>query len=205
MLAIGNVNGGTVRAGYLESVLRAGFEFGCGYLHAQGLYVPELREEVARRFLDETEHEWLLFVDSDILFTPDNVRVLLESSDRADRPVVSGTYFADFRSGVKPVAWIDEPDSEHVDWRQGARVSSLVECGTVGAGFLLIHRGVLELLREKHGVCFEAERDVESGKVVGEDVLFCRRVRACGVPVFLNAGVTVGHEKTLALGPASAI
>jgi hypothetical protein len=39
----------------------------------------------------------------------------------------------------------------------------------------------------------------ERGVNVGEDVTFCHRVNALGIPVYVDTGVAVGHQKTYTL------
>lgn len=199
-LTIGNVNGGTVRASFLESLLQTFVQppEGCrvSFSQATGLYVDRLRDELAGRFLDRGEGEWLLFVDSDMVWQPEDVDKLLDSG-RSGRLVVGGVYFNTTSEGVATVAWPGEPDEKRLDWRGGG----LKPVKAIGTGFLLIHADVLGDVREHFGAMFENQRNPDApGGWVGEDVNFCWRAGQLGHQVWADCDVVLGHEKTIQLG-----
>src|SRR5688572_13510720 len=56
--------------------------------------VAHIRNYGARLFLDKTDHEWLLYVDTDMGFEPDAIHRLLAVADPDNRPVVGALCFA---------------------------------------------------------------------------------------------------------------
>ena len=71
-------------------------ESGAGHIYAG-------RNKVAQVLLDESDAEWLFFVDSDMGFAPDTVDRLIASADRKDRPVMGGLAFAQKSDGTGPM------------------------------------------------------------------------------------------------------
>ena len=76
-----------------------------GHMHkeagADNIYAA--RNKCCQVMLDETQAEWLWFVDSDMGFAPDTVDALVRSADPASRPVVGGLAFALKSDGVGPM------------------------------------------------------------------------------------------------------
>lgn len=207
-VALCNVNPGMVTARYMESVLhsflaQASLELELGYLHSFGIYIPELREGLANEFLGcEEPFDWMLTVDSDIRFEPSDVKTLVDAGEGHGLDVVGGLYLSSWSDGVGPVAWHGEPPLDprfSMDDVDG----HIHEVGAIGTGFLLVRRQAVESVKERYGRVFDtAYEDDASGKRVflGEDILFCRRLRELGYPVHLHTGVRVGHEKGVMLG-----
>jgi hypothetical protein len=80
-----------------------------------------------------------------------------------------------------------------------------------GAAFLLVHRQVLLDIAAGYGTLFpwfreeiiEDDRDVETNDRndywISEDLFFCLQAQRCGYPVFVHAGVSIGHVKAVEL------
>ena len=67
-----------------------------------------------------------------------------------------------------------------------------------GAAFLLIHRTAIKAISE-HGFneAFPFFQETQNGKdPVGEDLTFCLRLAALGIPVHVHTGVKIGHHKS---------
>lgn len=195
-LVIANVNSGLVTAQYAAALAETFRRFPAAlYLTASSPYVTENRNRLLHEFL-ETDRPWMLMIDSDIHWTPDQIAALRLTADERARPVVSGLYFQPFGSGVtaSPCAWA--LDRQQVDWSDGG----LVEAVAFGAGFMLCHASVLRhLALAQDGVVFE-QRYVE-GRFLGEDLIFCRSVRALGHRLWVHTGVIVSHVKPTMLRP----
>lgn len=199
-LTVGNVNAGTVAVGFAESLARTiARDPGVGFVHACSPYVSENRNAVVEAFLGVPSAEWLLMVDSDISWMPDQIDQLVASADEEERPVVSGLYFHplgdhDSASSAYPVAWGD--DLEPVEWRRGG----MQRAAFVGSGFLLLHRSALRSVSETFERCFDYERD-RDGAFVGEDIVLCRRLARLDLPVYVNCDVVVAHLRPVGLVP----
>jgi hypothetical protein len=168
----------------------------------------ESRNLAVTRWLDETEHEWLWFIDTDMGFGPDTIDQLVAVADPVERPVVGALCFGlrevayDGMGGrrVMPVPtlfdWVTSPEG-HLGftprWRYAPDVVTQV-AGT-GAACLLIHRTAAEKLRAEHGDCWFDPTRYGDGRRVSEDLSFCFRLGAAGIPVFVHTGVKTNHHK----------
>jgi len=168
----------------------------------------ESRNLAVKRFLDETPHEWLWFIDTDMGFAPDTVDRLVQAADPAERPVVGGLCFGlrevtyDGMGGrrVMPVptlfAQATTPEG-HVGFatRWDFPADTLVQVAGTGAACLLIHRTVLEKIRADHGETWFDQVRYQDRRLVSEDLSFCYRLASIGVPVFVHTGVKTNHHK----------
>lgn len=166
------------------------------------------RNEVARKFLDDTECEWLFMVDSDMGFPPDTVERLIGSADPVLRPVVGGLCFSLRRDtagechGQKYVVVPTVYDFVETDDEVGFRSrldyerDSLIEASATGAACMLVHRTVLHRIREQHGPCwFDPITHPTGPTTFSEDLSFCVRVAAIGFPVCVDTSVRTTHDK----------
>ena len=86
-------------------------------------------------FINNTDHEYLFFLDSDIGFNPEDVLKLLSHNE----PIVSGTY---------PMKTI--PIRYCVDFLEPEeRKGDLLKVGGNGMGFVMIHRSVFTDIAQK--------------------------------------------------------
>lgn len=194
-LTIANCNGGSVTSEFLVSITDTlSSDSRIQFAAMSSPYLVENRNRLVQDFLG-SRREWLLMIDSDMEWDLRDIWKLRESADRVERPVVSGLYFHNFGSGASasPVAW--GPGREPVEWRAGG----VQEVSGFGAGFLLMHRGVLEKLTAVYGHPFDVE--YEDGWMVGEDLVLCRRLRLLDVTPCVNCDVVVGHAKKVILRP----
>lgn len=163
------------------------------------------RNRVVKQFLDGTKSDWLLLIDSDEQLTLEAFDKLLETAHDKERPVVAGLVFAGF--GVegapypKPVPAIFQDAPEGFLPLYNYDKNSVFEIDAAGTGCLLIHRSVLEKMRETADKnqgsdwCWFWDGPVD-GNWIGEDLLFCRRIRALGFPIYVNTGAVLPHQKS---------
>lgn len=139
----------------------------------------------------------LLFVDADIHFKQEDVLRLLALSH--DKDVVCGAYPR--RGGATSFFTdIDYTDDGGVTFDDG-----LLRVKRIGTGFMLIRRHVLAKLIEDHpewryhvdamDTHHFSVFDFKSSPAgyIGEDYLFCDRVREAGFRVHLDPNVNLGH------------
>lgn len=151
------------------------------------------RNFIAKQFL-ATKGEWLLTIDTDMVFFPEDFDQLCATADADTAPIVSGIYFVDEKK-ARPAA--GELKQGHVrsltDWPEGATL----DVEYVGAGFMLIHRSVLEALGPEP---YRQDVAAPAGALLGEDYAFCHRSREAGFGIKLNTKVFLGHIKPRVLG-----
>lgn len=179
-----------------------------GCIDAPGLYVPELRNALAARFLDMPA-DWLWFIDSDIVFPPDTLARMLAYAGRAG--VLAGSYWSNYGGGMN-TTWLERRPSGHYRPLQALQATALgtpelpgepIELDACGMGMTLIHRQVLQDVaadqaRDDPWKWFG--HDLQEGVRLGEDVTFCERARRAGHTV-LGVPVAVHHWKWALLGP----
>lgn len=169
------------------------------------------RNFLAKTVLDDSDSEWLFMVDSDMGFAPDTVDRLIESADPTKRPVVGGLAFAHRIDGaseffgrryrVVPTLYrMHETDDEvgfvpQFNYSRGA----VSQVDATGAACMLIHYRVLQKVRDRYGDVWFDHIKVPKGKdgwtEFGEDLSFCLRLTACGIPIHVDTSVKTTHHK----------
>lgn len=109
--------------------------------------VSRARNAAVAHFMQDKEATHLMFIDSDIIFEPDDVFKLLES----DQPIISGMY------PKKYITWDrvkQDPNLEHVDFPIGNSVmlneDNLIESNYLPTGFLMIKKFVIKAIMSEH-------------------------------------------------------
>jgi GT2 family glycosyltransferase len=166
--------------------------------------LSKLRNRVVKTFLDNTDSDWLLLIDSDEQLSPAVFDQLIDTAHHIERPVVAGHVFAAFKDeGLypKPVPAIfqDTPGGFLPLFKYDRNaVFQIDACGT---GCVLIHRSVLEKMRETadphQGTdwCWFWDGPI-NGEWISEDLLFSRRVRQLGFPIHVNTAAILPHQKS---------
>jgi predicted glycosyltransferase involved in capsule biosynthesis len=83
---------GKFMQGVCDVMLKSGVEFK-STLRSQGNQIARQRETVITYWYDKTDTEWLLWVDSDVVISPESFKKLWDSRDAEKRPIVTGVYF----------------------------------------------------------------------------------------------------------------
>lgn len=185
-----------------------------------GMTLPQLcsssgqvagRNNVARLILDEVpDADWLWWVDADMGWQADSLDRLLATADPTERPVVGGLCFAwtetteDGLGGYEQRAVPTIYDFCDVGGDRGLRFQSVhdysagevVQCAATGSAMLLIHRSALEAVRAEYGDRWYDRIATDDGHM-GEDVSFCARLGALGIPVHVDTSVRTNHLKRL--------
>lgn len=169
----------------------------------------EGRNDAVRMFLDGGSHEWLMWIDTDMGFRPDSLDRLLAAADPVERPVVGGLCFAlrftksDGYNGhlVQPVPTLFnllEVGGVPLFVNQSVyEPGKLNRVAGTGSAFILIHRSVLEEIREKCGDEWYSPLSIPGGKPISEDLSFCARVTGVGQPIFVHTGIETTHHKQI--------
>ena len=176
-----------------------------------GAVVPLARDVLTLRFL-ASGCDWLWCVDTDMVFTPGVLAGLWVSADEEKAPVVSAVCPVQDAGRVWPSAYRlgDEMNGagelviERLDTLP--EMEGLVQVAACGAACVLIHRGVFDAISraEEWGTLGRWWQPIETAQaVLGEDVSFCLRAAASGVPVHVNTNVTTGHVKAVMIGEPS--
>lgn len=210
---LGNINPGHVRAEMATSVVRAVSEVAISFvwLKQSPPYLDIHRNVVVEDFLNRDQEDKLLFVDSDVEFEPDHIRML----DAVDVDLVSGWYRnPNSASGkLQPVLYHWGYNGEYtqmIQYETDDDIEGLPEVqdrvsivGAGGTGFTMISRTLLKKMAET----FEAPQPwfTEQGVVGaegegpvwhGEDLMFGLRAAQLGFEWHVHKDARVPHYKT---------
>ena len=191
--------------GHHQRIIRGGWQ---AVNHATD-QLGRSRNQLVREFLDDPNKQWLWWIDTDMGFAPDTVDRLMAVADPEKAPMVGALCFAypgiandDMGGGrrmPRPTLydWVDQGETRGFASRLNYPVSSVVRVDGTGSACVLIHRSVFEKIREKWGeVWYDyAPAATVTGKFIGEDLSFCMRVGALGLPILIHTGVRTTHLK----------
>lgn len=203
-VAIGWLSPGKVSAEFLDSLLHTiVLDGGRRLLAWQGIKcsanISAGRNALVEWFLNLPDANWLMMVDTDMIWQPDAIHRLLASADEDKAPIVGGLCFGLDNGEVFATLYDlggteDKPQFLRYDaWPEG-----MFQVVGTGAAFLLVHRKVFEAIRDKEfspAYPFFQEREF-AGMRCGEDVTFCLRAGQLGFPVYVDTTVQTGHIKS---------
>lgn len=162
--------------------------------------VAEARNSLTRQFVEDYDADWLLWVDSDMVWQADALERLVASAHPETAPIVGGLCFGASDGQLFPTIYqAAEIDGKVMTIRQADYPrDEVVQCIATGAAFLLIHRSVLVKVRDaEFNLTFPWFQETEiSGRPAGEDLTFCLRAGQLGIPVHVNTAVKIGHHKS---------
>ena len=174
-------------------------------MRVQGNQIGRQRQNALEHWYDKTDFDWVLWVDSDIQLTDAALKLVWESADPIDRPVVTGTYFIskeNERSLMAPYPavfnWVEE-DEFKIAYVHPLPVNALIKVGTAGFGFVLMHRNAVAQMRKVHGATTYFNETGVGEEFVSEDINFFRLMAKAGVPLYTHTGALVKHMKRFAL------
>ena len=174
-------------------------------MRVQGNQIGRQRQNALEHWYDKTDFDWVLWVDSDIQLTDAALKLVWESADPIDRPVVTGTYFIskeNERSLMAPYPavfnWVEE-DEFKIAYVHPLPANALIKVGTAGFGFVLMHRNAVAQMRKVHGATTYFNETGVGDEFVSEDINFFRLMAKAGVPLYTHTGALVKHMKRFAL------
>jgi hypothetical protein len=160
-------------------------------------------------FNGELEYDIWLTIDSDMVFTPDDLVQLIKSTEI--HPVVSGLYQM---HDAQHYACITDWDTNYfrengtfkfitpkeVDDFKNNTGQNFMEVVYNGMGFFACRKGVIEQLKYPYFYRPLEEIKDDNGNVImkdmcSEDVAFCKNLKDAGFIVYVNTNIRVGHEK----------
>ena len=151
-------------------------------------------------FNGQLDYDYLMWIDSDVLFSPQQFMQLLAH----DRDIVSGLYRMEGGEAFATVQTWDEAYFlkngcfEFLTPNDIADKKELIDVAYTGMGFMLVKNGVFESLDYPWFVPINQH----IGTMVDftmEDVSFCLRAREKGYTVWVDPQIIVGHEKKVVL------
>jgi hypothetical protein len=195
-----------VQKGYKITMINEYSSF-VSFSRMKTLGLSVLRGATQVPFGGQLDYDVWLTIDSDIVFTPNQVIELIEDVDKY--PVVSGLYrMADLKHYAAVKEWDIEYFKKHGTF-QFLKVDELdtsekyMKVAYNGMGFFACRKGIIENLKYPYFSYPLIEIESEDGKLLrdmcSEDVAFCKNLKDAGYHVIVNTSLRVGHEKTLVI------
>jgi hypothetical protein len=186
----------------IKSQGNGGIQF-AGFARAQGIQIAKQRQGIMEAWKDSTV-DWMLWVDSDVVLTPQIVNDLWAVADKNTAPVVSGVYFTFWRpegtSVPTPVPTIFNVSPEGVSTPvHPLPENQLIEVDYIGMGLVLIHRSIFKKLDPLFGGLYFNESMQPGGIFMSEDGSFCAKLRAAKIPILVHTGIIAQHMKRFAV------
>jgi len=153
---IANVSPGQVTTGFTRSLLDL---VGYDQAHSLGLWrgnlwgesganISKARNEMVQRFLDQSDGDWLLMVDSDMVFPPETILRLLACAQITGAKLVGGLCVTIGELGPIPTLFQMRDDAVtgvQFDYPDEAQV----QVAATGTACLMVHREVFEAWQSK--------------------------------------------------------
>lgn len=227
--SVANINPGVVRSEFMLSVMalvekeRALGElndpqvprvrFDQFYSHFSGPYLDDHRNECSLWFLNHTDSDYLLFIDSDVAFDPNQPYTLIQTAAEHKVSILSGVYYNSFYhlGGVRALIhrWEEDPrfsNARNLIAVPAEDIEALYPqdkphpIDGCGAGFMAIHRECLLDMQKVYEMPqpFFAELCI-NGIHMGEDLSFCVRAAAVNHPSYVLPCIEVEHFKTCSI------
>lgn len=175
--------------------------------------IPQARNNMLKAFLAR-DAEWLFMVDTDMGFADDTVERLLRSAHARYKPVVGGLCFAlrgnakahtslhAARYDIVPTIydWVELEDEVGFAPRHDYQRDRLVTAAGTGAACMVIHRSAVDKVAEKYGEDWFTPIVHPTGangapRTFSEDLSFCVRLQAVGLPLHIDTSVKTTHDK----------
>jgi hypothetical protein len=172
-----------------------------GALRVQGNQIGRQRQVLFDGWADQNQSDWLLWVDSDIVVTPEVVKILWESADKLSRPVVCGVYFVSKENEQSlmqpmPAIFINGETENEIRYVHPLPQNELIKVDCAGLGLTLMHKSVIDPLRKiTEGYSIFAEKEGIGEQFVSEDIVFYKNLKKAKIPVYAHTGALVQHMK----------
>ena len=167
---------------------------------------------VQQKPFNNLEFDVWVTIDSDIIFSPNQLIDLIESTEL--HPVVSGMYRM---SNLSNYAIVKEWNTDYflkngsfefltpefVDtWKQETGLK-FMPVNYTGMGFFAMRRDVLKKMTYPYFNADLQEIISEDGTILrdicSEDVAFCKNIQKTGSPIVINTEIRVGHHKLISV------
>jgi hypothetical protein len=208
------IHGGNLRGEFVDSVFNfmaydiLGPQRVKGRICASGPYIVDNRNTIAKSFLEQNAGDWLWSLDIDVQFGTDVLDRMMEVADAETAPIVGALYFAGATGDPEyrwwPV-WRQTQGEVEYGVMPQIRIGDTYEnLASVGMGCTLIHRSVLEAMRDaaadedKPIAWYGHDYYTINGlhMHLGEDLTFCKRARNLGFSI-TGLAYPLGHVKTI--------
>jgi hypothetical protein len=209
-VVIGWIDSGVVTSGfaaYISQILLHRSDIIDGVIAASGPYLSANRNTMARKFLEETDADWLLSLDSDLLVDIQSFDNLVNALDVTKYQVLSGKYYIPMENKIELAAMVFDKTRDFeggttwVDTESPEFNKPIIDnLASVGGGYMFIHRKVLEtILKDAAGPMpwfQDYWQDFPYSSWITDDIHFFKQVKKHNFNVALCTSATSTHLKT---------
>lgn len=187
-LAVGVPNGGSVHVdtvrGLISLVGELGSHVPLNFLFHGGCYVHRNRETIVKQAL-ELDYTHLMFIDTDMLWSPGAVQRLLEQK----KPVIGAAY-NERRFPLQSTLKMADKKGNVISVKQEDWPKKTFKCHAIATGFMLID---LSIMKDIPKPWFFFDTTEEGEFHMGEDIWFCEKVREAGFSIYCDPTIEVAH------------
>lgn len=171
-------------------------------LRSQGNQIGRQRETIVKAWYEQNKSDWILWVDSDVVISPETFLKLWDKRDAVDKPLLTGVYFTT-DTPEEPLMVPSPTVFEFVVNGNEIGIKRLhplprdkfLQVGAAGMGFVLMHRSVVtRILEVKPNTPIFTEVGVNKS-FMGEDIFFFALCNEAEVPVWCDTSALVPHMK----------
>jgi len=160
-----------------------------------------LKGKDQKPFQGQMDYDVMMWIDSDILFKPEDLFSLLESP----HDVTAGVYMME---DLQHFATVKEWNKEFFEKKGTFKFlrpddiigsPQYIQVAYTGMGWMAIRKGVVEDLKYPW---FHSELEKVTDEIVdmnSEDVTFCKALWEAGHPIHIDTKIRVGHQKLIAI------
>lgn len=192
---------GKFMQGVTDVILHAGVKIATT-LRSQGNQIGRQRERIVKAWYEQNKSDWILWVDSDVVVSPEMFLKLWDKRDAVDKPVLTGVYFTT-DTPEEPLMVPSPTVFEFVINGNEVGIKRLhplpknkfLQVGAAGMGFVLMHRSVItRILEVEPNSPIFTEVGVAKS-FMGEDIFFFALCHKAQVPVWCDTSALVPHMK----------
>jgi hypothetical protein len=206
-VTIGWIDSGSITSGfaaYMSQILVHRADQIENIVVASGPYLSANRNRMVQSFLD-TDSEWLLSLDSDLLIDLDSFDTILSAADEEKYPVIGGKYYLPMNNNLVIAAQAWHPEiKEGGIFLEETDISTsdfmIEDLHSLGGGYLLIHRKVYETILNDATIPMpwfqDYYEDYPYDTWISDDIHFFRLVHKYGFKPALCTRATSEHLKT---------
>lgn len=172
-------------------------------IRSGGNQIARQRENVIKYWYENNISDWLFWLDSDIVASPEVFLKLWNKKDANHKPLLTGVYFTS--DNPEQPLMVAKPTVFDFDEREDGEFglkrldplpkNQFIKVGAAGMGLVLMHRSVVDRIQKAvPGVPFFSEAGVGT-KFIGEDIYFFALCDKAEVPLWCDTSALVPHMK----------
>ena len=192
---------GKFTQGIMDVVLKSGVKFETA-LRAHGNQIARQREEAVSYWYENNKSEWLLWVDSDVVISPEIFLRLWKKKDAVQKPLLTGVYFTTnnpeepLMIPMPTVFKFKQTEDKFVLERiHPLPKDAFIKVDAAGMGLVLMHRSVVDKIKEAVPDTPLFQELGTGTSFIGEDIHFFALCSQANIPMWCDTGASAPHMK----------